>query len=130
MHGVHLASLNSSDMMDAIHYMFEEDIIITSKEEAESRDRVRVSIYDTMYGQRYKYSSVGSTSGSFDFDNDPGLMADQAENDLTPFDPSTRGTGSSELPPVKVRSKGYVPPTDFNSDSAKPFGKVLDAPMN
>lgn len=108
--------MDAPDMMDVLHYMFEDDIVITSKEEAESKDRVRSSIYDSFYLRRYKYASSGSTSNSFDFDTDPGLM-NQEEPELAPFNP-------------QVRSKGYVPPTSFDEDSAMPFGEILDAPMN
>jgi hypothetical protein len=31
--------------------------------------------------------------------------------------------------PLKGPTKSYVPPTDFNPDSIKPFGDVLDAPL-
>jgi hypothetical protein len=108
--GLKLAEMDSSDMVDVLHYYFEDDLSVVSQEEVAAKSESRSVIYRTLYGTTYKYrvdTGVKSTtaSGSHSYD------------DLVPFDPSNSVT------------KPYVPPTDFDADMSKPFGTVLDAPL-
>ena len=99
-----------SDMLDVIHYIFEEDSTFVSQEQFQSRDSVRVKMYRELYARSYNYSRVPrQNNGIADFDEN--------FEDMTPVDP------------LKAPTKGYVPPTDFDPSSPKPFGGVLDSPM-
>jgi hypothetical protein len=109
--GLKLAEMDAADMVDVLHYYFEDDLNLVSQEQVAAKSESRSVIYRTLYGTTYKYrvdTSAGSTataSGSQSFD------------DLVPFDPSNNVT------------KPYVPPTDFDAEMSKPFGTVLDAPL-
>lgn len=106
-------------MLDVIHYFFEEDSTFVSQEHLETREGVRKNIYTQMYDRPYKYfrgkgsSSGGSYSGGISGSD----SLDDSFEDLSPVDP------------LKPPTKGYVPPTDFDPSSPKPFGGVLDAPI-
>lgn len=107
--GLKLAEMDSVDMVDVLHYYFEEDLNVVSQEQVAAKSESRSVIYRTLYGTPYKYrvdagiKATASSSSSYD--------------DLVPFDPSNSVT------------KPYVPPTEFDPDMAKPFGTVLDAPL-
>lgn len=118
--GVKLLEMDAADMLDVVHYFFEEDILrFSNSEHAEAGSRVRVSIYENMYDREYKYEFISSEKDS----NDGGRSyisddIDDPLNDLTPM--TTK--------PKKL--KPYIPPTDFDPDSYNPFGSVLDSPIN
>lgn len=101
-------------MLDVLHYFFEEDFAYTTAEEAESRSNLRTELY-LLYGKTYNYpvsSSESSGNGGRKY------VSPEANFDLdlpTEFSPKER--------------KPYVPATDFNPDSAMPFGSILDAPI-
>jgi hypothetical protein len=109
-----------SDMIDVLHYLFEHDSTsISSGEQLEARDKVRENLYRTMYGVRYKYSTPSkSSSGAYDAGNVLDLPVDE-EDIPAAFDPMNSFD----------RPKSFIPPTDFNPDSASPFGSALDAPL-
>lgn len=96
-------------MVDLIHYFFEADSRYDSGEQAEAVSKMRNSLY-LLYGQTYKYG--GSSSGQ------PGGRA-YVDGDYK----------FSDDPLASQGLKPYVPPTEFNPDSAMPFGGVLDAPI-
>jgi hypothetical protein len=108
--GLKLVEMDAADMVDVLHYYFEDDLNIVSQEQVAAKSESRSVIYRTLYGTTYKYrvdtgmkSETASSSTSFD--------------DLVPFDPSNSVT------------KPYVPPTEFDPDAATPFGMTLDAPL-
>lgn len=109
--------MDAADMVDVIHYYFEEDMDVASNEQAEARSKTRVSIYKDMYGREYKYPYKSAKSqapkGPEDYETEDG--PDMA--DIKPFDPKQEPT------------KAYFAPTDFDPDSSNPFGNGLDAPM-
>lgn len=124
MSGLDLAEMDSSDMLDVLHFMLEEDMFVGSAAEIESRSKTRKYIYEEMYEREYMYgvslehdSSVRSASG-LDVYPEDGLMSDEI---IVPFNPD-------EEPMQKTR-KPYIPPTDFNPSSTLPFGTVLDGPL-
>jgi hypothetical protein len=102
-----------SDMLDVIHYFYEDDLNYASIEAAQMAEARRIAVFKNMYGIDYAYASAESknktagASANYDFDLD----------DPTPFDPTNA--------PVKP----YVPPTDMDDGSFNPFGDVLDAPI-
>lgn len=105
--GIVLEELDSSDMIDVLHFLFEEDALGPTGEFLEARSSLRTNIYSNMYKKQYKYK-VGKSESSIP-------MPPEGE-ELTPFDP------------MNAETKPYVPPTDFNPDSSLPFGGLIDAP--
>jgi hypothetical protein len=126
--------MDAQDMLDVIHYMLEDDLNLISPEQAEARSKTRVLIYDSFYGKAFKYgltarSTNRGMSKSFDLDGDEGFI-NNPNGGTIPFDPTKGPSGAQDEPPIIHKSKGYVPPTNFNPDEIQPFGKVLDSPMN
>lgn len=103
-------------MMDILHYLFEEDSSrYTSGEQAEAISAMRTQLY-LSYGKTYAYGVKGSSSKGGKSYIPKGAAADYGFDE----DPLTATGG---------QTKGYVPPTDFNPDSALPFGSELGAPL-
>jgi hypothetical protein len=105
--------MEASEMLDVIHYLFEEDLRYSSGEQAEAVGKSREIIYRELYDVEYIFSSGNRSSrpsnGSFnDFDN------------IQPFDPKKKVT------------KPYIPPTQFDPDSGLPMSGngLLEAPLN
>jgi hypothetical protein len=92
--------MEASDMLDVIHFLYEEDLRYSNVEEAQWLDTKRQHIYKELYGEDYKYFSTKRT-GSDDLISEDGEVV-----------------------------KPYIPPTEFDPDSSNPFGSVLDAPAN
>lgn len=125
MSGLNLREMEASNMLDVLHFLFEEDWVPASPEMVEARSEVRVALYRDMYGTEYKYkvapkrNNVNPANGR-QYTNR--AMDDTYVSDLDgladekPFDP--RAT-----PP-----KPFTPASDFNPDSALPF-EGLDAPL-
>jgi hypothetical protein len=112
--GMKLLDMDAADLLDVLHYFFEEDSArITTGEQAEAISDLRVNLYRG-YGINYKYAvkknSSGQTYGGRAYVSDD-------NSDLTPFDPTNQET------------KPFVPATEFDPDSYNPFGSVLDAPL-
>jgi len=110
MNGIQLEELEARDMLDVLHYLFEQDTIAYSSEHFESRDNVRSVIYKNMYNIDYKYGSKSSSNTDYGFDDLDG--------------PVNAG------PDIQTETKPYFPPTNFNPDAANPFGGALrEAPL-
>lgn len=113
--------MDSRDMVDVLHYFFEEDMFYSSAEQAEGRDRARQQIYRQFYNSEYPYavakagSSYSSNTKNFDQ-----VITEEEEEKLTPFDPLQK----------KQPTKPYVPPTQGNAKLSQPFGDVLDGPLS
>ena len=112
--GLKLAEMEAVDLLDVLHYFFEEDSArLTTAEQSDAISDLRTSLYQS-YNTSYKYAvkkrSSGQTYGGRAYVSDDG-------SDLTPLDPMNQET------------KPFVPATDFNPDSSNPFGSVLDAPL-
>lgn len=103
-------------MLDVLHYFFEEDALSSSTaEHAEAKDAVRNSVYMTMYETEYKYGAKKSgQSGISELD----YPLDDDEPPV-PIDPFAKSNSV----------KPFTPATDFDPNSSKPFGRVLDAPL-
>jgi hypothetical protein len=120
MSGVKLGELDMADMVDVLHYMFEEDMRFTSAEQAEAVSKSRSMLYREMYSRDYAYkfsSGIGAAAASID----PPLGED-IPSDVRPIDVARQA--------AMTATKPYVPPTHFDGDSARPFGTTLDAPLN
>ncbi len=109
----------ATDMLDVIHYFFEDDLNYSTPEQAEARDKMRSSLYGQLYQTTYKYATgAGSkTSRAKDFSVDDEIQpVELKERKIDSFNPAA--------PP-----KPYVAPTQVNENAARPFGNVLDAPL-
>lgn len=79
-------------MLDVIHVFFEEDMIPTWEQSAESKDTIRKSIYSNLYGTEYKYSISAGRSATFDTfsgDYDDDIGYDAPPGTVKPFIPAT-----------------------------------------
>jgi hypothetical protein len=111
--GLQLASMEFDDMLDVLHFFFEDDMDFSTAEQAEARDKTRSSVYQNLYNRTYKYARTGGTTR--DFSEVENIDTPQ-EAPIEPFNPA-------------VKPKPYVAPTQLNPDSPRPFGSVLDAPF-
>ena len=91
--------MEASNMLDVVHFFFEEDYRYSTMEQAKAVEGLRASLYETMYHTKYKYSSGNRTNGNNDFNLNSG------------------------------ETKPYIPPTDFDPTSGLPFGQILEAPL-
>lgn len=112
--------MDSRDMMDVLHYFFEEDMYYSSAEQAEGRDRSRQQIYRQFYESEYPYAVAKSPSTYISTSKDFNYITEEEEEKLTPFDPLQK----------KEATKPYVPPTQGNAKLSQPFGDVLDGPLS
>lgn len=112
MSGVRLLELQASDMLDVIHYIFEDDALATTAEHGDAKDRFRIAIYEGLYGQSYDY---GSTVATYLPD------APEASHDYGDVPPAFNARGG--------KTKAYIPPTKFNESLVNPYEGVLDAPL-
>lgn len=55
MNGIRLGELDSSDMLDVLHYFFEEDTNFVSKEHAVYTDARRKKLYEVLYETEYGF---------------------------------------------------------------------------
>lgn len=118
MNGLRLADMDAADMLDVIHYFFDQDINYASGEQAEAHSQVRSAMYKDLYNIEYKYGVSSKNSNKYssttyvaDFDLE--------EEELKPVDPVKK---AREVKP-------YVAPTTVDVDGKRPFGSMLDAPL-
>lgn len=116
MNGIDLKELDASDMLDVIHYFFEEDLNYSSKEQMDSVEAIRKIVYEEFYLTKFFLDKNTYTYPDIDSSK---KIKNNSFKDITPFDPNS-----------KKSSKGYMPPTKFDSESSKPFGDLLDGPSN
>ena len=120
MSGVRLLELDSVDMLDIVHYFFEEDNTYSTPEGVESRSKLRTLLYGKLYNKEYKFPYTSSETG-YNYSTDIG------EPELAPPGNSS-DTEDAPPKPDKGPTKPFVPTTDSNSDSPLPFGKLVDPP--
>lgn len=113
MSGLDLREMEASNMLDVIHYLFEEDNRYQTGEEAEAKSKFRSSIYRELYNTEYKYGySDPSKKRQYIDDLEP-ADSDEQESIATPFNPRQSST------------KPFIKPT--NPDE---LGNVLDGSLN
>ena len=66
--GLKLKEMELADMLDVLHYFFEEDVLVRSSEEAEAKTQIRSVLYKDLYGTTYKYG-VNNTGQSYNNDD-------------------------------------------------------------
>jgi hypothetical protein len=119
--GLRLENMEASDMLDVLHYFFEESSNFSSAEQAKASDQLRVRLYKDLYNRNYKFATK-SNSGGF---TASGGMDFEAENDdpapekVEPFNPRH-----------KEPTKAFVAATPVGDDDVNPFKGVLDAPIS
>ena len=121
-YGIRLGELDASDMLDILHFFFEEDNHYVSGESAKSRDELRKNMYRTMYNREYKYAhkEQGTNRKTPSLD-DWGTFSDE---DAAAFNQGVFTAKQDQ------ETKPYIPPTSVNADSPFPFGTGLDSPLN
>lgn len=116
MNGIVLEELDTPELVDILHYMFEEDLMASTKEESDVKDEVRKTIYRDLYNTEYLFGiSERSSKRTY---TASGEFLEDSYDDIVPFDPT-----------VKQERKGYIAPTNFDENSSKPFGDILDGPL-
>ncbi len=111
MSGLQLSGMEMSDMLDVLHFLFEDDIISAqSGEHIDAKDKVRTLIYKEFYDRQYLMTKNGvpSVRSHYNFD---------LEDEIKPFNPQ------------KQPDKPYVEPTKIDTTLEKPFGENIDAPL-
>ena len=120
MNGIQLASMEASDMLDVIHYIFEDDIRFSTAEESDAVTQVREVIYGQWYGYPYIFAGTRSSNNSNNgkYNNASGFSDDF---DLKPYDPN-----------IKQPTKPFIPATQFDPDTGVPMtgNGRLEAPLN
>lgn len=91
--------MDAADMLDVIHYFFDEDFRYGSAESAHMHGKVRQHIYKELYGVKYMYALGSSEDAS-----------------------SIRSSDGTEVKP-------YIPPTEFDSETGIPLDGILDNPL-
>jgi hypothetical protein len=108
--------MEASEMLDVIHYLFEEDTSrYSSGEQAEAVSAMRTQLY-LSYNKTYQYGGSGKNSSGGRSYMPKGSSVDYDFDD----DPLMGGGGDT---------KAYIAPTTFNPDSTMPFGSDLGAPL-
>jgi len=110
--------MEASDMLDVIHYYFEQDHRYASFEEASFKDQFRSSIFKNLYESDYQFGmSNDDTPDYTNNDSDLGEPLEMNQEVIEPFNPRAKSV------------KGFIEPTNLNENSSKPFGSVLDEPL-
>jgi hypothetical protein len=111
--------MDAPDMIDVLHFFFEEDFRFVSQEDSISRDELRMRMYKEMYDVDYAYSlnrDLGDNE-SMQLDSPP-VSDESLEMDvINPFNPREREV------------KPFVQSTTLNDDQFNPFGSLLDDPL-
>jgi hypothetical protein len=110
--------MEASDMLDVIHYYFEQDHRYSTFEEASFKDQFRSSIFKNLYESEYAFGQSNEDTPDYtnqDTDLDAPLEINQEV--IEPFNPRAKSV------------KGFIQPTNLNENSAKPFGSILDEPL-
>ena len=101
-------------MIDVLHFYFEEDLMADSKVAIDNKNRVRSWLYRDMYFKAYKYGNTNSEE-SYNYSKaSDGFIGDEDDTIGDPLKPPT---------------KPFTPATDFNPDSANPFGRIVEPPL-
>ena len=123
MYNMNLAAMPVSDMLDVMHHLFEEDNAYTSEAHMESKLKMREVLYESLYGEKFKYKYTKKTSNTDRPYVPPSASQDFGDygvEELNPFNPKEQ----APEPP-----KPFIEPTPFNPDADMPFGNALDAPL-
>jgi hypothetical protein len=113
--------MEASDMLDVIHFFYDEDSRYAGYDQAVVVDKFRDAVFGKLYKTGYKYAvtdALSSTSSTDFSDLDASLDSDFVPDaPIQPFNPRAAET------------KPFVPPTEVSGDDEQPFGSLLDAPI-
>jgi len=114
--GINLLEMEASDMLDVVHYFFEEDMNYSTAEQAKAHEKIRISVHKNLYNETYKYASNSSRSYSSASESDEFFASPEEPlddlGDIKPFNPRKKAT------------KPFIPSTNVSS-----LGSVLDGPL-
>jgi len=130
---IDLANMEGADMLDVLHYYFEQDLVSSSSFESEARVKVRENLYRELYKTEYSYGYLLPGNPDTDGDTNNVVKLNSASGDRQiPFDvePEDNLSDIEPFSPKRKSVKPFVPATNFNGESEVPFGNILDAPMN
>ena len=113
--------MNASNMMDVVHYIFEQDTVVSSEDELKSQSAVRVAIYRDFYKKKYAYEYKPKSSSGRAYVPDSDLEVMSEEEDLQPF------RAREEMPQKSTMGEETITP--FDPTAQNPFNGILDAPM-
>ncbi len=122
-----LTEMEASDMMDVLHFLFEEDFTAVSEDHARSKSAMRDALYNDMYGVTYPFKmkppkgQPGRASNEFQYPDDDFSELDGVE----PVNPRAKNAFEA---PAKTKTK-------FVSAESMPIlidtsFDGLDAPLN
>jgi hypothetical protein len=66
LYGIDLKEMEASDMLDVLHFLYEEDLSFSTIEEARWVDVRRKHIYKELYNEDYKYLSMANPEAGTD----------------------------------------------------------------
>lgn len=113
-----LGEMRCADMLNVLHYYFEDDHSYDTAEAALRVSAMRETVYENLYGVKYQYAlkDPGSGSASVDIDSPLDNGIDAVDQPIQPFVPR------------RSPAKAYTPPTEQKA-GANPFDGILDAPI-
>lgn len=115
MSGVSLVDLNIPDLCDVLHFMFEDDLRVSTEDEAKIVDKSRVRLYKDLYNVTYEYARDDQEDWGPPLEHSD--LDDDDNSDVQPFQTK------------KEPTKRYITPTQFNQNAANPYYGVLDPPL-
>lgn len=133
MSGIRLMEMEASDMLDCLHFLFEEDFTSVSEDHARSRSAIRDTLYNEMYGVSYTFRLADpkgktGTRASNEFD----YSEYEAMSNVEPFDPkksdafsSRDNSQSKKLGPSKAKfvDSSTIAPVEQSFEG-------IDGPLN
>ena len=129
MQGRNLVEMEASDMMDCLHFLFEEDFTAINEDHAQSRSAIRDHLYTELYGVKYSFKmpprkdargrSVGASgSNEFDYSEFEASLA----NETASFDPRKKDAFSPRDKPLETTGKKIK----FVDASTVPVNQTFD----
>jgi hypothetical protein len=116
--------MEASEMLDVVHFIFEDDSHYVSEESAKSQSAVRKSLYKDMYHREYKYEYKETKKKN----TSAPKAYDPADWDILPEDEAVKPFNPREMQPEQKPTMGQETITQFDPFADNPFSGVLDAP--
>lgn len=122
---VSLLEMEASDMMDVLHFLYEEDFTVTSEDQARSRSNLRDNMYRDLYGVKYEFKLRDKNNASGTNITDVQHVSDADPlGDVKPFDPRKQDDPFSSPRKSKVK---FVDASQIKAKDTLAPG--LDAPL-
>jgi hypothetical protein len=119
MSGLKLAEMETSEMLDVVHFILETDVTYSSAEQAESRSTMRQLLYRDLYKQEYKYAMQGTSSTE--------ASGRVGKDRLKDFDIPDEVQYDIKKTNKKEATKPYIRPTLLTEDA---LSAALEPPLN